>query len=75
MPDRTLLPSVNTRYHFSWSEEPGDTLVASSLDVEIDRSRRIKRISIAVCSDFPKDVYFYGTLEKCRSNVEIIDCS
>ena len=75
VPDRTFLKSHNTNYHFTWSRQLGDKLVASFVDVEVKPNGIVYAVNIGNCPNYPDNNELIGNLEYCNSPVQVIKCT
>ncbi|MDP5134302.1 MAG: hypothetical protein NWQ54_25750 [Paraglaciecola sp.] len=75
VPDRTFLRSHNTNYHFTWSRQLEDQLVASFVDVEIKPDGSIHAVNIGNCSNYQENNELIGNLAHCNSPVQVIKCT
>ena len=75
VPDRLLLKSHNTSYHFTWSRKLEEQLVASFIDVQIKPNGSIHSVNIGNCPNYPDNEELIGKLEHCNSPVQVIKCT
>ncbi|QDE32690.1 hypothetical protein [Shewanella polaris] len=75
VPDRTFLKSHNTNYHFTWSRQLEDQLVASFVDVEMKPNGSVHAVNIGNCPNYSDNNELIGNLEHCNSPVQIIKCT
>ena len=75
VPDRSFLKSHNTNYHFTWSRQLEDQLVASFVDVEIKPNGSVHSVNIGNCPNYPDNNELIGKLEHCNSPVQVIKCT
>ena len=73
-PDRKLLSTGKTQYHFTWTETKNNAMFASYMDVEIDSTGKVSGLKIGNCSDYSNDTDLIGYLEHCNSVVESATC-
>ncbi|MBA6354204.1 MULTISPECIES: hypothetical protein [unclassified Colwellia] len=74
-PDRSFLKSHNTNYHFTWSRQLRDRLVASFVDVEIQPNGSVYAVTIGNCPNYADNNELIGKLEYCNSPVQVIKCT
>jgi hypothetical protein len=75
VPDRSFLKSHNTNYHFTWSRQLGDKLVASFVDVEVKPNGSVYAVNIGNCPNYLDNNELIGNLEYCNSPVQVIKCT
>ncbi|WP_024610898.1 MULTISPECIES: hypothetical protein [unclassified Pseudoalteromonas] len=73
-PDRKLLSTGKTQYHFTWTETKNNSVFASYMDVEIEPTGKVADLIIGNCSDYPEGPELIGYLERCNSIVESTTC-
>ena len=75
VPDRSFLKSHNTNYHFTWSRQLEEQLVASFVDVEIKPNGSVHSVNIGNCPNYVENKELIGKLEHCSSPVQVIKCT
>ena len=75
VPDRSFLKSHNTNYHFNWSRQLEEQLVASFVDVEIKPNGSVHSVNIGNCPNYVENKELIGKLEHCSSPVQVIKCT